>query len=178
MRRTPRAIFGVWLLAPLFLAACASMNKSQCLSADWYAVGVEDGARGRPLEHLGNYRRACAEYGVSPQPERYVAGRNEGLKSFCTYDRGYANGRAGYAFSGVCPDALAANFGAGYRDGHERYELTRRLDSVHEQIRQSKAALKAGIPNPRDRAREVERLEDLTREAEQLEQALAGLPGG
>jgi len=50
MRRMPRAIFGVWLLAPVLLASCASMNKSQCLSADWYAVRVEDGARGRPLD--------------------------------------------------------------------------------------------------------------------------------
>jgi hypothetical protein len=48
---------------------------------------------------------------------------------------------------------------------------------VQEEIRRSKAALKAGIPDRRARAREVERLEDLTREAQQLEQALAALPG-
>jgi hypothetical protein len=170
----PRAL--VWLPL-LFLSACASMNKSQCLSADWYAIGVEDGARGRSLEYLGNHRRACAEYGVAPDAQRYQAGRDAGLRSFCTYDRGYAIGRAGQGRPTVCPDRLAANFDAGYGDGRQRYDLTRRLDAVHEQMRQSKAALKVGIPNARERAREVERLEGLTREAEQLEQALAGLPG-
>ena len=177
MTRKRRAVLAGWLAVPMLLSACASMNRNQCLSADWYAVGLEDGARGRPLEHLGDYRRACAEYGVAPQAERYLAGRNEGLKSFCTYDRGYSSGRAGYAYSGVCPDALAANYSAGYRDGRERYDLTRRLYGVNEEIRNSKAALKAGIPDPRERAREVERLEGLTREAEQLEQAIAALPG-
>jgi len=177
MTRTPRYAIALWLLLPMLLSACASMDKNECLSADWYAIGVEDGARGRPLARLGEHRRACAEFGVAPQGERYLAGRNEGLKSFCTYDRGYASGRAGHGYPIVCPGPLAAAFGAGYRDGRERYELTRRLDSVQQQIRKSKAALKAGIDSRRERAREVERLEDLTREAEQLEQAIAALPG-
>ena len=177
MTGTPRRAIAGWLMVPLLLSACASMNRNQCVNADWYAVGLEDGARGRPLERLGDHRRACAEYGVAPDGGRYVAGRNEGLKSFCTYDRGYASGRAGHAHAAVCPAALAAYYDAGYRDGRERYELTRRLGAVQEQIRNSKAALKADIPGRRERAREVERLEGLTREAEQLEQALAGLPG-
>jgi hypothetical protein len=69
----------------LLVAACASMDRSQCLNADWYAIGLEDGARGRALERLGEHRRACAQYNVTPDTARYVAGRNDGLKSFCTY---------------------------------------------------------------------------------------------
>lgn len=138
MGRLPRLRALVWLPL-LLLSACASMNKSQCLSADWYAIGIEDGARGRPLEYLGSHRRACAEYGVAPDAQRYQAGRDAGLQSFCTYDRGYAIGRAGQGRPTVCPETLAANFDAGYGDGRQRY--------------------------------------DLTREAEQLEQALAQLPG-
>lgn len=177
MMGTLRSAIAVWLLVPLLLSACASMDENQCLNADWYAIGVEDGARGRPLERLGDHRRACAKYGVAPQTEPYLAGRNEGLKSFCTYDRGYAIGRAGHGYADVCPEPLAANYSAGYRDGRERYDLTRRLASVQGEIDRSKAALKAGIPNPRERAREVERLEAMTREAEQLEQAISRLPG-
>jgi hypothetical protein len=40
---------------------------------------------------------------------------------------------------------------------------------VEKDIARTKAALKDGIPNPRSRAAEVERLEALTREAQQLE---------
>ena len=177
MTGTLRSAIAGWLLLSLLLSACASMDENQCLNADWYAIGVEDGARGRLLARLGDHRRACAKYGVAPQTELYLAGRNEGLKSFCTYDRGYSQGRSGRAYADVCPEALAANYSAGYRDGRDRYDLTRRLASVQDEINKSKAALKAGIHNPRERAREVERLEALTREAEQLEQDIARLPG-
>jgi len=46
---------------------------------------------------------------------------------------------------------------------------------VNEQIRKTRGALSAGIPNARARADEVERLESLSREAEQLEQKIAAL---
>jgi hypothetical protein len=45
-------------------------TRNECLHADWYAIGLEDGAQ------------------RGANTERYVAGRNEGLKSFCTYERG------------------------------------------------------------------------------------------
>jgi hypothetical protein len=51
------------------LAACASLDKDECQHADWYAIGLEDGARGRALERLGDHRRACAKYSVTPEAE-------------------------------------------------------------------------------------------------------------
>lgn len=156
----------------LLLGGCASLDKAECLNADWYAIGLEDGARGRALERLGAHRRACAEHGIAPNGERYLAGRHEGLKSFCTFQRGYSSGRAGQAFADVCPAALAAPFADGYRQGHGLYELNRQLASVQAEIRKSKEALKHGIPDPRSRAREVERLEALSREAENLEREI------
>src|SRR6476646_7256567 len=101
------------LLLGMLLAGCASLDRGECLNANWYAIGVEDGARGQPLERLGVHRRACAEYAVAPDAERYVAGRNEGLKSFCTYERGFSQGRGGHAYSGACPANLAAAVQAG-----------------------------------------------------------------
>ncbi len=163
-----------WLLLA-FLAGCASLDKDECRTADWYAIGLEDGARGRALDRLGEHRRACAEHGVTPQAERYLAGRNEGLKSFCTYERGYSQGRAGQADSGACPKQLAGGFLAGYQRGRELHELNRRLEEMRREIARIKAALTAGIPNPRSRAIEVERLEVATREAEQLEAQIRSL---
>ena len=163
--------------AALLLAGCASLDKAECVNADWYTIGLEDGARGRTVERLGEHRRACAEHGVGPNPERWLAGRSEGLKSFCTPQRGYANGRAGQAFADVCPPELAGAFAAGWRQGRELYELNRQLSSLQSEIRKSKEALKDGIRDPRARAREVERLEALSRDAESLEAAIARLPG-
>jgi len=156
-------------------AGCASMGKDECISADWYAVGLEDGARGRPVERLGDHRRACAEHRVTPDAARYVAGRNEGLKSFCTYQRGFSHGRAGQSYSGACPEALAAGFVAGYERGRELHGLQRRLGTVDKEVARIKAALKDGIPNPKTRSMEIERLEALSRESEQLQGAIARL---
>jgi hypothetical protein len=157
------------------LTGCASMDRTQCASANWYAIGLEDGARGQPLERLGAHRRACAEHGVSPDAEPYVAGRNVGLKSFCTYERGFAEGRSGHGNAGVCPATVAAGFQSGYQRGRELWDLNRQLNDVQKQITRSKAALKEGIPNPRQRASEVERLEDLARESSELETKIARL---
>jgi hypothetical protein len=167
--------------SPLFVvlaalvAGCASMDRTQCMNANWYAIGLEDGARGQPLERLGSHRRACAEHGVAPEAERYVAGRNEGLKTFCTYERGFSEGRAGHANGGVCPAGVAAGFQSGYQLGRELWDLNRQLGDVQRQIARSKALLKEGIPNPRQRASEVEHLEDLTRESSELEMRIARL---
>jgi hypothetical protein len=162
-----RTAFSFLLL--LLVCGCASLGKDECLHADWYAIGLEDGARGRPVERLGDHRRACAKHNVAPNTERYVAGRNEGLKSFCTYERGFSEGRAGHAYAAGCPQPQGGQFLAGYHRGRELHELHRRLDEVEKDIARTKSALKDGIPNPRARANEVERLEALTREAEQLE---------
>ncbi len=163
-----------WVLLAL-LAGCASLDKNECRTADWYAIGLEDGARGRTVERLGDHRRACAEHGVTPNTERYLAGRNEGLKSFCTYERGYSQGRAGQAYAGACPKEMSGGFLAGYQRGRELHELNRRLEEARKEIARSKAALTAGIPGPRARAVELERLEAATREAEQLEAQIRSL---
>jgi hypothetical protein len=160
------------LAAALLLGGCASMDKAQCDNADWYAIGMEDGAQGRPLQRLGDHRRACAEHGVQADAERYAAGRNEGLKSYCTYDRGYRTGRAGSAYNGVCPEPIARDFLAGYRHGREIYGLQKRLDEVHADIKKTKASLAEPGLSPRARGQLAERLEDLTRESAYVEQQL------
>src|SRR5258708_36199268 len=87
----------------------ASLDKNECLHADWYAIGLEDGARGRALERLGDHRRACAKHSVTPEAARCMSGRSEGLKSFCTYERGYSEGRGGNAYAAACPQPQAQN---------------------------------------------------------------------
>ena len=155
------------LLALAAACACASLDKDDCLQGSWYAIGLEDGARGRPVERLAEHRRACAKHHVAPDAGQYLAGRAEGLKSFCTYERGYSEGRAGRAYNAACPAPQA--FLAGYQRGRELYDLHAQLAKVEHEIARSKAAITAGIRDPRERAREVERLEGLSREADQLE---------
>ena len=137
------------------------------MQADWYTIGLEDGARGRAVERLGDHRRACAEHRVVPNAERYMAGRAEGLKSFCTYERGYSEGRAGHSYSGACPQPT--NFLAGYNRGRELHTLYRERDEIEREITKTRNALREGIPEPRARGRAVDRLEQLTRESGEIQ---------
>ena len=159
------------------LAGCATLDRDECRTANWYAIGLEDGAKGRALDRLGEHRRACAEYGVTLDPDRYVAGRNEGLKTFCTFEQGYSQGRAGNGYSGACPAETAKVFLAGHQRGRELYELHRRQDTLEREINRIKNALREGIPNPRTRAQEVERLEVATRESENVAELIRRLEG-
>lgn len=157
-------------LVVLALAGCATLDKEDCVQGSWYAIGLEDGSRGRPLERLGEHRRACAKFNIAPDADQYLAGRSEGLKSFCTFERGYGEGRAGHLYNAVCPSPQA--FATGYRRGRELYDLQSQLAGLQAEINRSKAALTAGIPNPKARAYEAERLESLSRQADQLEAQL------
>lgn len=159
--------------AVLFLAGCATLDESECQNANWYAIGLEDGAQGRALEQIGKHRRACADHGIQPDPERYALGRNEGLKSFCTYERGLRLGRAGTAYHGVCPEPLAREFLAGYDRGREIHDLKKKLEAVNADIKKTKEGIAEPGISPRTRGQLAERLEDLSREAEHLEQQLA-----
>src|SRR5687768_14537847 len=69
--------------------------------------------------------------------------------------------------SAGCPQGSA--FPAGYQRGRELHELQRQLDEVNKELARVKTALKEGVPNPRTRSAEIERLEALTREAAELE---------
>ena len=155
------------LLLAAAACACASLDKDDCTQGSWYTIGLEDGARGRPVERLADHRRACAKYRVAPDAAQYLAGREVGLKSFCTYERGYGEGRAGHAYSAACPAPQA--FLAGFQRGRELYDLHSQRAGLENEITRTKAALTAGIRDPRERARQVEKLESLSRDADQLE---------
>lgn len=162
-------------LALALLAGCASLDRDECRSADWYAIGLEDGSRGRALERLGDHRRACAKHGIAPHTERYLEGRNDGLKSFCTYENGYARGRAGGANPNTCAPPAAAGFAAGYQRGRELHELHRALADTRREIERLKESIAGGKSEPRGLALDVVRLEARLREQAELESRISRL---
>jgi len=161
--RGDRARFGVWYVLPamlvglLILAGCASLSAEECLAADWYTIGVEDGSRGQSVSRVGAHRKACAEVGVQPDMARYNEGRAFGLQSFCTRERGYAEGENGRSYSGVCPPHLEPIFMQGYLAGQDRYRtkqdirrLERELAAVQEEVVEIRTNLDQGYAVDKD----------------------------
>jgi uncharacterized small protein (DUF1192 family) len=136
----------------LLLGACASkMSKDECRTVDWRTVGYEDGVAGLPGDRIGEHRRACAEYGVTPDLNAYLAGREAGLREYCQPHNGYRAGANGYTYYDTCPAELAEAFEKAYDDGRALYVRERRVTYTEEQIE--------------ERRREIRRLEDRVAES-------------
>ena len=117
MKLKPVITFSVLLAAGAVLNGCATLSEEQCLVGDWYGIGVADGQSGYSFQRLGEHNEACASHGVIPDAALYEQGRQQGLRSYCTPQIGFREGRQGDSYAGVCPAHLEADFLAGYSDG-------------------------------------------------------------
>jgi len=126
--------------AALLIAGCATMDKSECRSADWRTIGLEDGAAGRQLSYVGNHRRSCAEYGVTPNLDAYRDGHADGARQFCTPLNGFRQGRAGRSYGGICPADLEGGFLAAHATGRRLHDLSSEIDHLQRDARQMDAS--------------------------------------
>ncbi|CAN5217807.1 hypothetical protein BH10PSE3_BH10PSE3_34970 [soil metagenome] len=124
----------LWVLgaavAASALAGCATMSKQECLQGDWASVGFKDGEAGRAQSRLDDHAKACAKSGVVPQAAPYFAAREQGLKLYCTQDRGFSEGRTGQSYAGVCPPGPERGFLVGYGDGQLVHAAVSRLSQA------------------------------------------------
>ncbi len=170
------------------LCGCAAMSESECLTADWHAVGERDGRDGRVLAHLEKYYDACAQFGVYPDDKAYQEGREQGLTVYCTEDSGYQEGRIGQGYRGVCPVTLEPYFLEGYNVGisvrlalqsvqrvdygiHSRREEIKSLKGEIDELESSEDA----DTTKKEDESAADRLKDMYRELGRLEAELEGL---
>lgn len=130
-----RCLIAGLALACLGLASCAtSLSKNECQAMDWRTMGYEDGAAGYPGSRIGVHRRACGEHGVAPDFDAYQAGREEGLREFCTAANGYRVGATGAQYVGVCPIEREEDFLRAFSEGHRLYVLRGHVASTGSQL--------------------------------------------
>lgn len=116
-------------------AACSSnLSKKECLNADWYIIGVEDGSQGYPLSRIGRHREACAKVSVVPDHQRYEEGLKKGYTSYCTRAGGYEIGQRGRTHHNVC----TGEFITAYKHGYEMFEARARQNTLFDQIDRTK----------------------------------------
>lgn len=117
-------------------AACATLNESQCRTVDWREQGRSDGAKGYEASRLGDHMEACSKFNIAPNAEAYRAGRDDGLRQYCTLDNAMQLGLNGSGFNQVCPEQISQAFAQIYQRGaalhaiqNEMQNLQSRLDS-------------------------------------------------
>jgi len=180
MRRMPLTML---LLA---LGGCAGMDSDECRTADWRAIGYEDGVQGQSAAYFGTRRKACAEHGITANFDAYLAGRAEGLAHFCRPQNGYQLGMHGHQYPGVCPVELEEAFLAAHADGYGVYERGAALDHIRRRLHRSQeraksieyrlaertALLISPALAPTERATLVIELKQLTEEKIDLERSI------
>lgn len=116
------------LFVCLILVSCASvMDENQCRTADWYQLGVQDGAVGGSHQLYTKKASACIEHGVQANLGEYRKGKKEGLRRYCTYESGLKSGEAGRAdFSAECLGNSKNSFLKGFELGRKRYEVAKK----------------------------------------------------
>jgi hypothetical protein len=140
------------LVGTLLASACSTkMTKDECRTVDWRTVGYEDGVAGRSGERIGEHRRACAEHGITPDLNAYLAGRDAGLREYCQPHNAYRAGVNGNTYYDTCPADLAVAFETAYDSGRALYVRTQRVTDAENQIEAKR--------------REIRRLEDRVAES-------------
>lgn len=124
----------LWVLGAVVavsaLSGCATMSQEDCRQGDWAGAGFKDGEAGRPQSRLDEHAKACAKAGVVPDAAPYFAARTQGLKLYCTQDRGFLEGRTGQSYVGVCPPGAETGFLVGYGDGKLVHAAVERLSEA------------------------------------------------
>lgn len=188
--RPRHALFA--LLTVALISGCATMNQTECLSADWYAVGRVDGEKGASRDEYLRHSEACAKHGIVPDKTTYQEGYDHGIEDFCTPANGYENGRKGYNYKGACPADLEAAFLLGYQQGKALHvasqrvaeydsaiqERSQRINNMGYQIYRYEEILASRDSNDQQRQQALLRIRYLQRDMQYLRREIYDLQYG
>ena len=106
------------------------MSKEECLVADWYTIGLEDGSDGKTVSNISKHRKACADAGVTPDIKQYTKGLIKGLQEYCIAARGYQVAMKGDSYQGVCRGPMEKGFLQGYKSGQLVYNAKKAVSAI------------------------------------------------
>jgi len=141
MKKLPMYILTVTIF--VFLIGCAPLSRNECLEADWFEIGHKDGMKGKPRALFQRHVDACIKHGIGANRDAYYAGRDEGLRIYCTGDSGFEQGRLGRKYQYVCPPDLEPEFLNAYYEGREIYEYEKKVAYLERQLKGIKKQIKA-----------------------------------
>lgn len=133
------------ILVAIGVSGCATMSAEECQTANWQAIGHEDGSQGLESTQFAKHRKACAEHGVQANFAQYKQGYEGGVRLYCTPERGYSLGKDNNPLPTICPNDLAPNVDRGYRLGQELYVKKKALKDQIEAVNRNMEHINADI---------------------------------
>ena len=151
------------LLVALLASGCATLSPEQCATMDWYSLGLRDGRAGHDIGRIDLHREACAEVGIRPDRQAWVAGREAGLNEYCRLSNAIELGLSRSSYGGVCrdPDFLPL-----YRAAHRVGEAEAEIERIDREIERAERKLREASKDNDDKAtrRHRDALRDLDRD--------------
>lgn len=139
--------FLVLLPLVLIFLSCQSRGPkdlSACHQRDWFEIGRADGLQGLPSVTWEGHQDSCRDFSDADH-ESYINGWNAAMNEYCSETQGFALGRSGIAYGGICSEPQASVFLKGYELGQKIYNYER--DNL--QISQEIQALTQKIDRPK-----------------------------
>ena len=103
--------------------SCVTNQKIQrdyCEGLDTYKKGYLDASTGQFAKDFQDTVNACVKYEITLDQANYDKGYQEGIKIFCTKDKGYSLGASGQENLGICLNANSDQFSKGYEEGNKK----------------------------------------------------------
>ena len=94
-----------------------SLSKKECLEGNWFKAGKKDAYFGFKKNRISHHKDTCLKYNIKPDPIQYGKGHMEGLKLFCTKQRGYHWGITNKENPKTCPAEIESSFMKGFERG-------------------------------------------------------------
>lgn len=167
-------------LAVLFAAigaGCASQpTRAQC-QQDSYQAGLNAGRTGLGPGAFQKRVAACQSIGVqvAGDKQRFQAGREAGLKDYCTFAGGVRAGRSGRPVRHNCPEDQAPDFNRGFDLGRRIHYYEQRINDLRSEAFDLRQQLDQRVRKRSYNVYIAQRLNDLQMEQMRLEQRLQEL---
>jgi len=165
----------------LVLVGCThyTLSKEECATADWRALGAQEGALGYASEaRLAKHEQACSRHQLPIQRTQYLAGWENGIEQYCKPEKAYEAGLRGEVYKKVCPprleDAFVAEFNKGMRIYNARSKHRRMIDESHRlrtKLEEARLTL-AKATTPKERENATANINSIEREKEDNDRQL------
>ena len=124
------------LATAIVLSSCSSISEQECVTGDWYSIGVNDGKDGADIKKYKKYQKECASHGITADFARYQQGYQQGLVFYCDFAHGEAHGRSGASYNTACTGNLEMQFRLGYQKGKEWHQVKSAVDNLQFELEQ------------------------------------------
>ncbi len=160
----------LFFILPLLslLNACSTLSEKECHNSDWHQLGVQDGRSGLPDRRVDDYAESCKEYGIRPDTQQYLAGRESGLKQYCVASNAFRTGLNGEEYQGVCPADIDMTFHINNTAALNVYKARIRIKDLDSRLDRLEHELLEKDKSEKDRLRLRKEARDLDRDRDRL----------